>query len=102
MSFPTNFEQWREQTTAQLATLSLQIAEVRRDMVTRKEYNEAHEPLVRTIGHHSDLLAQHNVAYEDYTKGKKWLLRLGIATLVAAVISPHWSVIWRSLLEVFK
>lgn len=32
---------------------------------------------------------KYDEAYGDYIQGKKWILRLGIATLLSAALSPH-------------
>lgn len=44
----------------------------------KQQYEEDH---LRIQAHHE--------AYMDWMKGKKWVLRIGIATLVSAWLSPH-------------
>jgi hypothetical protein len=82
-----------------LVEISGQIGEMKREMVTRKEYNEAHGPLLRLVEKQAPLVEKHERAYVGAVKGLIWL---GVATLVSAIVSPHWSAIVHGLVEFFK
>ena len=75
-----------------LVSISGQIGEMKREMVTRKEYNDSHGPLVK-------LVEKHDRVYNGTIKGLIWL---GVATLTSAIVSPHWSAIIKGLMEFFK
>lgn len=75
-----------------LAEISQQLEETNSQMVTRDEYNEAHKPLLQ-------LVDKHERVYNGTVKGLMWL---GVATLVSAIVSPHWSSIAKGIMEFFK
>lgn len=54
------------------------ITELRKEFVAKKDFLT----IVAQVDKHDD-------AYKDYLTSKKWLVRLGIATLLSAALSPH-------------
>jgi hypothetical protein len=75
-----------------LADISLQLRETNSQMMTRAEYNESQEPLLKKV-------AKHEKVYTGAIKGLMWL---GAATLVSAIVSPHWSAVVKGFMEFFK
>jgi hypothetical protein len=75
-----------------LAQISGQIGDMKNKMVTRQEYNEAHGPLLKIVQKHERI-------YGGAVKGLMWL---GAATLISAIVSPHWSAVVRGFMEFFK
>ena len=54
------------------------IIELRKEFVAKRDFLI----VVAQVDKHDD-------AYKDYLTSKKWLIRLGIATLLSAALSPH-------------
>lgn len=75
-----------------LQSISGQIKRMDEDMVKRDEYNNSHKPLV-------ELVQKHDKVYNNAIKGLMWL---GGATLISAIVSPHWSAVVRGVMEFFK
>lgn len=82
-----------------LEQISGQIAEMKGQMVTRKEYNDAYGPLLKMVNDHEPMVKSHERAYRSTLKGLMWL---GAATLVSAIVSPHWSAVAKGIMEWFK
>ncbi len=87
-----------DDTNLKLDIISGQIAEIKREMVTRSEYNTAHAPIVRTLEDHADLLKDYK-ANRDMIK--KWGFRLLIAIFLAALFSPHSAFVFEVLKKIF-
>lgn len=75
-----------------LQSISGQIKRMDEDMVKRDEYNNSHKPLVA-------LVQKHEKAYNNAQRGLLWL---GGATLISAIVSPHWSAVVHGIMEFFK
>ena len=75
-----------------LEQISGQIGDMKSKMVTRQEYNDAHGPLLK-------LVQKHERIYAGATKGLLWL---GAATLISAIVSPHWGAVVKGVMEFFK
>lgn len=75
-------------------------------MMTPNELGQVEKRLERLFAHHIDEFAKtfvskadfvklaaqvdmHNDAYQDYLKFKRWIFRIGIATLISSAVSPH-------------
>ena len=83
-SIDSRFDDLSKQITAQSAQIKLlsgQIDEMKQHMVTREEYNAAHGPLIALVNKHEKL----------YMRGRGALIWIGLCTLAASILSPHWS-----------
>lgn|SRR5574337_197927 len=86
------FERWKDQFAAQLTILSGQIEDIKRDMVTRREYNEAHEPLIQMVKEHDRV----------YQWGKRYWNRLAWIGLASIWLSPHVVPMVRDIVDWLK
>ena len=89
--------------SAQIATLSGQIEEMKRTMVTREEYNRAHAPLVKLVTEDHELVKKHESWYQNFARGRNRLAWIGLAVLLFSIwAAPHWQGIGRLFMELAK
>lgn len=75
-----------------LISIAAQIKSMDEDMVKRDEYNQSHIPLVELVKKHDKV----------YNGAIRWLMWLGAATLISAIVSPHWSAVVKGVMAFFK
>lgn len=83
---------WKDGVTRRLDEISGQIEGIKKQMVTRKEYNDDHAPLVKLVGEHEALVRG----------SQKTLTWIGVAALLAALFSPHSTTLMHAMERIWK
>ena len=86
-----------------LVSISGQIGEMKREMVTRKEYNDAHEPLIRMVKEHEIMVKAHDKVYLWGIRNRNRLAWWGFVSVITSIwAAPHVNTIGRWITETFK